>query len=67
MDKKEPVYLIIHWLSVQMFYGIENSDESYNQLLQEFDYMDRDIEKMISYEELAEIVDKLIAGKNVKL
>ena len=30
LQKNEPVYLIIHWLYVQMVYGIEESNESFD-------------------------------------
>jgi len=67
LRKKEPVYSIIHWLTVRSAYGIEGADEPFVELLQQLQLMDLGWKKMICEEKLKEVADRLLLGQDVTL
>ena len=67
LQRKEPVYSIVHWLSIRATYGIEGINESFVELLHQLQLMDIGWEEMISEEKLQEIADRLLLGQDVTL
>ena len=67
LQRKEPVYSIVHWLSIRATYGIEGINESFVELLHQLQLVDIGWQEMISEEQLQEIADRLLLGQDVTL
>ena len=67
LKRKEPVYLIVHWLYIRRGHGIIDKDPIFDALLEKFGDMDFSPEDMISREELQDVADRLSLGQDVVL
>lgn len=67
LKSSDPVFLIIHWLRIRMVYGVIESDQVFDELLNCFANMDDGYFEMIFREKLQEIADRLSLGQDVIL